>query len=169
MGVEYCTIKEINMFYKVGFYVSLIALLICGWFFMRLDPTRNEGAQSWVGMYSTAPADTVKFMQKVFGMRATDMFANDPNTDYIMLTTRRQFWPFGGVMKLPPKFAGISHTMAYLTTLDFEATHRAMIAAGAREVMERRSVGEGGNKMRFGIYVIPGGIEIGIAQYRGVR
>jgi len=158
-----------KMFYKIWFWISVVALLGCGWAFMRLDPTRNAGAQSWVGMYSTAPNDTVAFMQKVFGMRTTDMYAADPNTDYIMLTARRQFWPFAGVTKLPPEFVCIEHTVAYLTTTDYDTTHRKMMAAGAREITTNRIVGSGSQKMRFGIYMIPGGVEIGVAQYRGIR
>ncbi|MCL2338484.1 MAG: hypothetical protein FWC51_00840 [Proteobacteria bacterium] len=157
------------MFYKIWFYLSLIAVLAGGWAYRRMDATRNVGAQSWVGMYSTSPTDTAAFLQRVFGTRTNNVRAADPNMDYILLTARRQFWPFGGVMTLPPEFSGAPHTMAYLTTLDFEVTHREMILAGARAIMSPRVVGSGRNRMKYGIYIIPGGIEIGVAQYRGIR
>jgi hypothetical protein len=60
--------------------------------------------------------------------------------------------------KVPP------HTMVYLTVKDYDATHAKIIADGAVPML----VNEYAAGMKFGIYQIPGGLTIGVAQY-GVK
>lgn len=147
-----------------------MAIVIAGvWVFIRANPMKNEGAASWTEFYSDAPAETMKFLADNFGIGAEKFAdgAENNGMDYFSLKAKGQFWPFAGVMdvtKLPIEAKVPPHTMVYLTVKDYDATHAKIIADGATAML----VGEYAAGMKFGIYQIPGGLTIGVAQY-GVK
>ena len=156
------------MFYKIGFYVLLVLVIAAGWLFVRSNPMKNEGAASWTEYYSSAPAETIKFLSENFGIRYEKSKENAAGgMEYTILRARGQFWPFAGIMalpKLPDGTLADPHTLVYLTVMDYDASHQKMIDGGAKPLLTNQ-VAAG---MKFGIYIIPGGLEIGIAQY-GVK
>ncbi|MCL2748668.1 MAG: hypothetical protein FWE50_01190 [Alphaproteobacteria bacterium] len=157
------------MFYKIGFFV-LLAIVIAGVFvFIRSNPMKNEGAASWTEFYSNAPEETMKFLSDNFGIKSEKFAdgAENNGMDYFSLKAKGQFWPFAGVMdntKLPVEGKVPPHTMVYLTVKDYDATHAKIVAAGAKPLLESQYAAG----MKFGIYEIPGGLTIGVAQY-GVK
>jgi len=156
------------MFYKIGFFV-LLAIVIAGTFvFIRSNPMKNEGAASWTEFYSNAPAETMKFLADNFGITSEKFAEAEENgMDYFSLKAKGQFWPFAGVMdvtKLPVEAKVPPHTMVYLTVRDYDATHTKIIADGAVAMLDNHYAAG----MKFGIYKIPGGLTIGVAQY-GVK
>jgi len=156
------------MFYKIGFFVLLALLIAAGWVFMRANPMKNEGAASWTEFYSDAPSDTMKFLNDNFGITSEKYKEAEENgINYYSLKAKGQFWPFAGVMDMPTLPDGTKvppHTMVYLTVKDYDATHAKIIADGAKPLL----TDEYAAGMKFGIYEIPGGLRIGIAQY-GVK
>jgi hypothetical protein len=54
------------------------------------------------------------------------------------------------------------HAMIYLTVRNYAAAHKKMIANGAKTII----ADEYSDGMKYGIYIIPGGIDIGIAEYK---
>ena len=153
------------MFYKIGFYILLAIVIAAGWMFVRSNPMKNEGAASWIEIYSSAPSETIRFLSDNFGIKyekSKDSAAG--GMEYTLLKADGQFWPFGGIMGLPEMDGGKKvppHTMIYLTVDDYGAAHKRMVDGGAEVVLTNQVAGG----MKFGIYIIPGGIEIGIAQY----
>ena len=155
-------------FYKIGFYILLVVVLLGGWMFVRANPMKNEGTASWVEMYSYAPEETIKFLNENFGIVYKKSPEAVPNgMTYNILRARHQFWPFAGIMGLPTLPDGTKvkpHTVVYLTVKDYDAARAKMLRSGAQELFGNQYAAG----MKFGIYTIPGDIEIGIAQY-GVK
>jgi len=156
------------MFYKIGFFVLLVIVILGAWVFMRANPMKNQGAAGWTEFYSTAPAATAKFLADNFGIKNEKRKpgASD-GIDYTVLKAAGQLWPFAGMMAPPMLPDGTKvgpHTIVYLTVKDYDAMHGKITAAGAKPLVANQ-VASG---MKFGVYVIPGGLEIGIAQY-GVK
>ncbi len=156
------------MFFKVGFFVLLFVVIALVWMFMRVNPMISEGAGSWTEYYSSDPAATIKFLNEAFGIKAetsnTDALGN---MEYTTLKAKGQLWPFAGIMNLPEMPDGQKiepGTMVYLTVKNYDETHRKIVEAGA-EVRVNAYVAGG---MKFGVYGIPGGVIIGVAQY-GVK
>jgi len=155
------------MFYKIGFFVLLGLVVVSGGLLVHVNPMRNQGAMSWAEMYSEDPAATLFFLNRTLGIRVADTTKTPDGMIYNTIRARRQIWPFAGVMGLPRIAEGEeaqAGTIIYLTVRDYEAAHEAMIENGA--IAHRAfEVAEG---MKFGIYTIPGGVTIGVAQY-GVK
>lgn len=124
----------------------------------------NEGANSWTEFYSENPKETISFLNKTFGIKSEK--GKEPAADgeeYNILKAGGQMWPFAGIMELP-KHNGepiAPGTMVYLTVKDYDAAHNKMIANNAQSLIDHKYV----SGMKFGIYMIPGGVKIGIAQY----
>ncbi|MDR0449372.1 MAG: hypothetical protein LBG89_02850 [Rickettsiales bacterium] len=150
------------MFWKIGFFIQLILIIAMVWVFIKANPMKNEGAASWIDIYSKDPAATIKFLNDVFGTQVVETKASEtPGMDYKVLKAKGQMWPFAGIMEWPEKDFP-SHTMIYLTTKDYAATHKKMIELGATPVMTDKYAGG----MKFGIYGIPGRVYIGIAEWK---
>jgi predicted enzyme related to lactoylglutathione lyase len=158
------------MFYKIGFFVLLAIVLAGAWLFMRSNPMKAQGAASWIEFYSSAPAETVKFLNETLGIKGGKQKV-PTEMEYTVLQAKGQLWPFAGIMDasaMPGEKKVVPSTMVYLTTLDYEATHEKMVEKGATAVLYDKVVDTDGGKMKFGVYVIPGDFTIGIAQY-GVK
>ena len=159
------------MFYKVGFFVLLVIVILGAWVFMKANPMKNQGAASWTEFYSSSPVETTKFLETVFGIKS-EKYIDPSHTDgmeYFSLKAKGQFWPFAGVidpaqLPMPDGMTIPPHTMVYLTVKDYASAHQKMLDAGATAMLADQ-VAAG---MRFGVYMIPGGLTIGIAQY-GVK
>ena len=158
------------MFYKIGFWVLLAIAILCCWMFIRSNPMKAQGAAGWTEFYSSAPQETIKFLNETLGIKSKKQ-KTPTEMEYTMLQADGQFWPFAGIMdagampgeqKVPPS------TMVYLTVLDYDKMHDKMVAGGAKTMMHHHVVDTDGGKMKFGVYVIPGDLTIGIAQY-GVK
>ncbi len=155
------------MFYKIGFWVLLAIVLACVGLFMFTNPMKNNGAMSWVDVYSNDPTATLKFMNDTFDIRVTETsVVPDGGGDYNVIKSKGSLWPFAGVMKAPEMHGHKvpAGTMIYLTVTDYAMMSAKMVANGAKPI-EEDIVAAG---MRFGVYEIPGGLTIGIAQY-GVK
>jgi len=153
------------MFWKIGFFVLLSLVLAMGWLFIKVNPMKTEGASSWIDIYSAAPDETIKFLGTTFGTEIAEVKPGAVNgMDYTIIKAKGQIWPFAGVMALPMPGAQ-PHSMIYLTVKDYAKAHERMIANGATAVVTDESAGG----MKFGIYIIPGGVDIGIAEYTGKK
>ena len=151
------------MFWKIGFFVELALIVAMVWVFLKANPMKNVGAASWIDIYSKDPAATIQFLEATFGttVMASRKAVTEEDIDYKVLKAKGQMWPFAGIMALPDKDVP-PHAMMYLTVKDYAAAHKAMVDNGASVVMaDKYAAG-----MKFGIYVIPGGVDIGIAEWK---
>ena len=152
------------MFYKIGFFVLLIVVLAMVFMFFKANPMNHQGAQSWIDLYSTDAAATVKFLEDNFGIKVVKNTDSIPGIDYTVIKAGGQMWPFAGVMQITDEFKGmglVPKATIYLTVKDYEKIHKQLVANSATPVMHH-IVGAG---MKFGIYIIPGGLDIGVVQY----
>ena len=150
------------MFYKVGFYVLLILLLGMILFFMSMNPMKTEGAASWIDLYSNDSAATIKFLKDNFGIEVVNTSKSLVNTDYSVIKANKYPFPFAGVMQIPKDNTELlPHASIYLTVKDYDKMHERLVKAGAKPVLDHKVAGG----MKFGIYIIPGGLDIGIAQW----
>ncbi|MCL2331830.1 MAG: hypothetical protein FWC61_04815 [Proteobacteria bacterium] len=157
-----------NTFFKIGFFVLLAVVIAGGWVFVKANPMKNTGAASWTDFYSSDPAATMKFLNDNFGITAEQSKESADNMVYYVLKAKGQMWPFAGITDVPMLPDGTKvnqHTTVYLTVKDYAAMHQKMLAAGATAVVADKFAGG----MKFGIYTIPGGITIGIAQYENAK
>ena len=155
------------MFYKIGFYILLIIVILAGGVFIKSNPMKNQGAMSWADIYSNDPSATIGFLNQNFGITVASTNPTPTGQEYSVIKAKGQLWPFAGVMATPVMPDGTEvpeHTVMYLTVTDYAATHEKMLATGAKSLLDNVNA-EG---MLFGIYQIPGGVTIGIAQY-GVK
>jgi predicted enzyme related to lactoylglutathione lyase len=154
------------MFYKIGFYVLSILLIGMMWIFQVANPMKNAGAASWIDLYSDEPEATVRFLSENLNIKVASTSESAVGGGYTVIKANGQIWPFAGVMKTP---AGVGagakkvapHATIYITVKDYAETAKRIMAAGAKPVLENKEAGG----MKFGIYIIPGGLDIGIAQY----
>ncbi|MCL1785978.1 MAG: hypothetical protein FWG39_02400 [Alphaproteobacteria bacterium] len=152
------------MFYKISTFVLLLIVVFGAWVFMRANPMKNQGAMSWAEMYSDNPAMTLHFLDKTLGIKVSDTIKMNDGSIYNAVKARGQFWAFGGVMGLPTMQDGTQvapGSMIYLTVKDYDKSHEAMVEYGAVAHL----VGQVAEGMKFGVYTIPGGVTVGIAQY----
>ena len=152
------------MFYKIGFYALLVVVALMVFVFIKANPMLNQGASSWIDLYSNDAAATVKFLQDNFGIKTVTNTQTIDGVDYTVIKADGQLWPFAGVMQIAKKFKdmGLSpKATIYLTVKDYEKIHAQLVEAGSKPVMDH-IVGAG---MKFGIYIIPGGLDIGVVQY----
>ncbi|MDR2870340.1 MAG: hypothetical protein LBV04_07820 [Deferribacteraceae bacterium] len=157
------------MFFKIGFFVLLVAVIALVVLFMRTNPMKAEGVGSWIDYYSAEPEATIKFLSDNFGIQAQAQSTSVDGKMYTTLKAKGQPWPFAGIMAPPTNPDGSMvppSTMVYLTTNNYEETHNKMMATGAVALAEAQVINDQtASKMTFGIYIIPGGVTIGVAQY----
>ncbi|MDR2933935.1 MAG: hypothetical protein LBU68_01480 [Rickettsiales bacterium] len=152
------------MFYKIGFYVLLVILAAFVWLFVNSNPMMNEGASSWIDLYSDNPKATIGFLDRNFGIKVASIDKSGIGTDYHVVKAKGQLWPFAGIMETPIGPDGkkiMPSTMIYLTVKDYAAMDAKIVADGAIPLMQNNKA----KGMIFGIYKIPGGFEIAIVQY----
>jgi predicted enzyme related to lactoylglutathione lyase len=152
------------MFFKIGFFVLLFLVILMVWVFMRSNPMTNQGANGWTEFYSSNPTKTIKFLGDTFGIKSQAGKDTPTGMDYKVLKAPKQLWPFAGIMDIPNLPNGKKadqKTMVYLTVKNYDEAHKKMLKNGAKAYIDHQSAGG----MKFGIYEIPGGVAIGIAQY----
>jgi predicted enzyme related to lactoylglutathione lyase len=152
------------MFFRVGFFILLAVVIMFVFLFVRNSPVKAVGAGSWIEYYSEDTAATIKFLNENFGIQTVSTTQTPDGMEYTIIKSGRQLWPFAGIMGLPKDAAGEAvppSSLVYLTVKDYDSAHQKMIETGAVADMTSKIAGN----MKFGIYTIPGGITIGIAQY----
>ncbi len=151
------------MFYKIGFWVLLVIVLGCVGLFVCTNPMKNQGAMSWVDIYSNNPTATLKFLDESLGIKTVKVTKTPDMGDYNIIKSRGALWPFAGVMELP-KMGNTTvapGAMLYFTVNDYVESAKQLVANGAKPIVENMVTGG----MMFGVYEIPGGVTIGITKY----
>lgn len=125
-----------------------------------------DGQHSWIDIYSEDADETLAFLNKTLGIKEISM-KNEKGVHYKVIKAAKGVFPFAGIMQITQeqKDQGLfPHATIYLTVNDYDAMHDKFVESGAKVQMSHSIV----DKMKFGIYVIPGGTDIGIVQY-GVK
>lgn len=150
-------------FFKIGFFVSLLLNIAAVVFFFMNNPMAIEGQHSWMDLYTNNANATTKFLDDNFGIKVTDA-KKEGDFDYRLIKAEKALWPFAGVMQISEsmKKSGMKpRATIYLTTKDYDKKHEQLVKNGAKAVLSHKQV----ENMKFGIYIIPGGLDIGVVQY----
>lgn len=151
--------------YLFGFYIFLVTTLVLAFLLLKMNPTKLNGQLTWSDIYSNNSSATVNFFSTVFGTQAQKVEMPD-NLDYTMLKAKKSFFPSVGVMQITDQFREqglLPHSTPYFAVTDYEQTHQKMIENGAK-VLRPAMIKNG---MKFGIYLIPGDLDIAIIQFGG--
>lgn len=148
-----------------GFYIFLISTLALLFILLRMNPTKLNGALTWSDIYSNNSRATIDFFSTVFGSKAQPIEMPD-NLEYTILKAPKSLFPSVGIMQITDEFRGqglLPHSTPYFSVTDYQTTHQKMLENGAK-VLRPAMVKNG---MKFGIYLIPGDLDIAIIQFGG--
>lgn len=153
---------------KILLYVVLaVSLLINAcvlYIVLAKNPMKVQGDKSWTDLYTNDIDATFKFLNENLGVQVVKVPENPNGEDYRVLKAKGGIFPYAGLMQISEehKKEGLKpHAAIYITVDNYDEMHKKFIEQGAKPQLENYQV----NNMKFGIYVIPGGLDIGIVQY----
>lgn len=144
--------------------VSLFLNALTAYIVIAKNPMKIQGDKSWTDLYTYDIDATYKFLNENLGVQVTKTPDNGKGIDYRVIKAEKGIFPYAGLMQISKehKKEGLKpHATIYLTVKNYEEMHKKFIEQGAKPEVENLKV----NNMIFGIYVIPGGLDIGIVQY----
>ena len=143
--------------------ISLLMNILTLYMILAKNPMNVQGDKSWVDLYSSDAGATVKFLNENLGIKVVSEY-NYNGMDYRIIKAKDGIFPYAGVMQICDKLKkqGLTpHATIYLTVKNYEEIHKKFIEQGAKPILEKTKVKD----MIFGIYIIPGGLDVGIIQY----
>jgi predicted enzyme related to lactoylglutathione lyase len=161
------------MFWKIGFGIEFALIIIGAVMFMKINNFKNEGAVSWTDIYSQNPAATVRFLNDAFGVEVVenddDEKEGTDRDNYTLLKSVGQMAPTASIADVSVlSKLSVNNTMpqgiVYFTVNDYADSHLKIVGLGAKVVLADNYAGGA----KFGIYTIPGGVNVGIVQWEYV-
>lgn len=144
--------------------VSLLLNALTAYVILAKNPMKIQGDKSWTDLYTNDIDATLKFLNDNLGVQVVKSPDNKMGIDYRVLKAKDGIFPYAGLMQIDEqhKKEGLKpHATIYITVDNYDEMHKRFIEQGAKPEVENLHV----NNMKFGIYVIPGGLDIGIVQY----
>lgn len=144
--------------------VSLLFNAFTLYIVLAKNPMKIQGDKSWTDLYTNDIDATYKFLNENLGVEIVNIPDNGKGIDYRVIKAKGGIFPYAGLMQIgkEQKQQGLKpHAAIYLTVDDYDSMHKKFIEQGAKPLLENSQV----NNMKFGFYVIPGGLDIGIVQY----
>lgn len=146
--------------------VSLLLNALTAYVIFAKNPMKVQGDKSWVDMYTSDADATEKFLNENLGIQVVQ--TNKENgMDYRVIKAKGGIFPYAGIMQISDEMKKENvqpHATVYFTVKDYDKMSKQFQDNGAKVLLDGM-VMEG---MKFGFFVIPGGIDIGIVQY-GVK
>lgn len=152
-----------NLLYVI-LSVSLLFNAFTAYIVLAKNPMKIQGDKSWTDLYTNDIDATYKFLNENLGIQVVKIPDNGKGIDYRVIKAKGGMFPYAGLMQIDKehKQQGLKpHAAIYITVDDYDAMHKKFIEQGAKPELENIQV----NNMKFGFYVIPGGLDIGIVQY----
>lgn len=143
--------------------LSILMNIVTLYVIISKNPMKLQGEKSWVDLYSSDSDATVKFLNENLGIKVVAT-SNEGGMDYRVIKSESGMFPYAGVMQISEEYKKqglVPHATIYLTVKDYDKMHKQFLEKGAKAVIENKVI----ENMKFGIYVIPGGLDIGIIQY----
>jgi len=145
------------------FLISLLLNIFLVYIIIAKSPMKLEGAMPWVDLYSDDADATLKFLYEKLGIEVSAT-SKENNIDYRIIKAKKGLMPFAGVMQIDEQHRneGLKpHAAIYLTVKNYDEMHKKFIDSGAISIVENMMI----KNMKFGIYIIPGGLDIGIVEF----
>lgn len=147
--------------------ISLLLNIAFAFLIFTKDPMKLQGEKSWVDLYSDDADATIKFLSDNLGIKLVSA-SKETGIDYRVIKSEKGLFPYAGVMQIDENFKKkglVPHATIYLTVKNYDEMSKQFTENGAKPVMENMVV----DNMKFGIFVIPGGLDVGIIQYNFKR
>lgn len=144
--------------------ISLLLNALTAYIVIAKNPMKVQGDKSWTDLYTYDIDATYKFLNENLGIQTFKTPENGKGIDYKVIKANGGIFPYAGLMQIDEehKKEGLKpHAAIYITVDNYDEMHKKFIEQGAKALLENYTV----NNMKFGIYVIPGGLDIGIVQY----
>lgn len=144
--------------------VSLLINAFIAYIVIAKNPMKIQGDKSWTDLYTNDINATIKFLSDNLDIQVVKSPDNNNGIDYRVIKAKEGVFPFAGLMQINEehKKEGLKpHATIYITVDNYDEMHKKFIEQGAKAELENFKV----NNMKFGIYIIPGGLDIGIVQY----
>lgn len=143
--------------------VSLLLNALAAYVIFAKNPMKVEGDKSWIDMYTNDADATEKFLNENLGIKVVQ--TNKENgMDYRVIKAKNGLFPYAGIMQIDDKLKKDNvkpHATVYFTVKDYDKMSKQFQDNGAKVLLDGMVI-EG---MKFGFFVIPGGIDIAIVQY----
>lgn len=153
-----------KIFLNVALAVSLLLNAMTVYVIFAKNPMKIQGDKSWTDLYTNDIDATYKFLNENLDVQSMAIPDNGKGIDYRVIKAKNGMFPYAGLMQIDEKQKkeGLKpHSTIYLTVENYDEMHKKFIKNGAKPQLENFKVRD----MKFGIYVIPGGLDIGIVQY----
>lgn len=153
-----------KIFLNIVLAVSLLINAMTAYIIFAKNPMKVQGDKSWTDLYTNDIDATLKFLSDNLDIQVTKTPDNGMGIDYRVLKAKNGIFPYAGLMQISEehKNEGLKpHAAIYITVDDYDKMDKKFIEQGAKPQLQNLKV----NNMIFGIYVIPGGLDIGIVQY----
>jgi len=154
---------------KIVFICVLTASLLlnatAAYVILAKNPMKIQGDKSWVDMYTNDADATEKFLNENLGIKVVQTYKDD--IDYRVIKAKGGLFPYAGIMQICDEMKKenvLPHSTAYFTVKNYDEMSKQFQENGAKVLLDGM-IKEG---MKFGFFIIPGGIEVGIVQY-GVK
>lgn len=144
--------------------VSLLLNVFTAYIVIAKNPMKIQGDKSWTDLYTNDIDATFKFLNENLDIQVIKTPDNGKGIEYKVLKAKNGIFPYAGLMQINEehKKEGLKpHATIYITVDNYEEMDKKFIEQGAKPQLQNFQV----NNMKFGIYVIPGGLDIGIVQY----
>lgn len=144
--------------------VSLLLNALTAYVIVAKNPMKIQGDKSWTDLYTNDIDATYKFLNENLDIQVMKTPENNMDIDYRVIKAKDGIFPFAGLMQIDKehKKDGLKpHAAIYLTVNDYDEMSKKFKGQGAKPEVENIQV----HNMKFGIYTIPGGLDIGIVQY----
>ncbi len=146
--------------------VSLLLNAATAYIILAKNPTKIQGEKSWIDMYTNDANATEKFLNENLGIKVVQT-SNANGMDYRIIKAKDGMFPYAGIMQICDKMKKENvqpHATVYFTVKDYDAMSKQFQEKGAKVLLDGMVV----ENMKFGFFIIPGGIDVGIVQY-GVK
>lgn len=153
-----------KIFLNVVLAVSLLLNAMTVYVIFAKNPMKIQGDKSWTDLYTNDIEATYKFLNENLDVQTMAIPDNRKGIDYRVIKAKNGMFPYAGLMQIDEKHKkeGLKpHATIYVTVDNYDQMHKKFVENGAKPQLENFKVRD----MKFGIYVIPGGLDIGIVQY----
>lgn len=152
-------------FHLIGFYVLLALVIVMAIYIRKTTPYLIKGGISWSDVYSNNANATADFVKKIFNMSVKTQDFQGDSMDYRLVKADGALFPTFAIMQITDEYREkgmLPHSTLYFTVKKYDDVHKAMLENGAKVLVEPQTK----NDMHFGIYLIPGDVDIAIIEYK---
>lgn len=124
-----------------------------------------QGETCWTDLYSDNADATIKFLSDNLGIEVVNGSKEDVG-NYKIIKTKEGAVPHAAVSQLDElhKEKGVvPHSVPYFAVKNYDEMHKKFMESGAKSIVD--NVLKQDMNLKYGIYIIPDGLDIGIVEF----